>query len=330
VFELNYENFVTYAAAGTLLDLNTQSSKDATFKKTVYYGKAYDVFARGGKQYGLPASYSTTLLFFNKDLFKKHGVALPTNKWDWSDEESAAEALMDKLPNGVYADWQGVQFWEFYKTLGQAGGKFYDPKTKKATFNKLPGVNALNWLVGKTKKGYMPTDAQMSGMSDGDMFKAGKLAMLHTGIWMFDSFKDANFEWDVVVEPKGAQNGNFFFSNAVVASARTKYPVQAWKWMKFFTSSDKSVALRVKAAWEVPAVSNTKVLKAYLDKNPPATRQAVLEALKNPIVPPVIRQQQQLQDALGKWLDKAKSGSVSVTVALNSAAAEVNQILAAE
>jgi multiple sugar transport system substrate-binding protein len=330
VFDLNYENFVTYAKAGALLNLNAQAKADKAFKKSVYYGKAYDVFRLGSKQFGLPASYSTTVLFYNKDLFAKAGVATPAKGWDWSDEESAAEALKAKLPAGSYADYQGAQFWEFYKSLGQAGGHFFDPKTGKAAFNKLPGVNALNWLVGKVQKGYMPTTAQMSGMNDEALFKAGKLAMWHSGIWEFAPMASTPFQWDIANEPQGAVPGNFFFANSVVASAKSKNAAAAWKWMKFFTSDPKSVKLRVDAAWEVPAISAKAPLASYLNQRPPTNRQAVLDALKNPIVPPVITQQSQLQDTMNAWIEKAMNGTVSVSTALNSAAADVNALLANE
>lgn len=330
VFELNYENFVTYAKAGTLLDLNAQAKADKTFKKSVYFGKAYDVFALGGKQYGLPEDYATTILMYNKDLFAQAGVATPKQNWDWSDEESAAEALKAKLPAGTFAEYQPTQFWEFYKVLGQAGGHFFDPKTGKAAFNKLPGVNALNWLVGKVQKGYMPTTAQMSGMNDEAMFKAGKIAMWHTGIWEFTPMSAAPFQWDIVNDPEGAVPGNHFFADAVVASAKSKNAAAAWKWMTFFTSNAQSVKMRVDASWGVPAVSAKAPLAAYLNQRPPQNRQAVLDALKNPIVPPVITQQTQLQDTVNAWLEKAQNGTVTVTTALNSAAAEVNTLLANE
>lgn len=329
-FELNYENFVTYAAAGTLLNFNTQSAKDKAFKKSAYYGKAYDVFAMNGKQYGVPASYSTVVLFYNKDLFKTAGVATPTSSWDWSDEAAASAALKVKLPEGTYADYQPTQFWEFYKVLGQSGGKFLSADKKQALFNKQPGVTALTWLTSKVAKGYMPTKAQMGTLDDGAMFKAGKLAMLHTGIWMFDAFKDVPFGWDIAVEPGGVTPGNHFFANAIVASAKSKNPAAAWKWAQFMTSDPSAVKLRIAAAWEIPAVSDKSSLAGYLAKTPPANRAAVFEALKNPITPPVIRQQNEMQDTVNAWLEKAQNGTVSITEALNSAANEVNAILAKE
>lgn len=329
-FELNYENFVTYAAAGTLLDLNKANVKDHSFKKTTYYGKAYDVFNLGGKQYGVPSSFSTVVLFYNKDLFKQAGVALPNSKWDWSDEAAAAAKLKANLPAGTFADFQPTQFWEFYKVLGQAGGQFLSADKKTALFNKQPGINALNWLVSKTANGWTPTKAQMGTQADDAMFKAGKIAMYHSGIWLFDSFKDAPFGWDVAVEPGGVQPGNHFFANAVVASAKTKYPYAAWKWAQFMTSDPAAIKIRLAANWEIPAISDKKALALYLSKNPPANRAAVFEALKNPVTPPVIRQQNEMQDTVNAWLEKALNGSVSVTDALNSAASDVNAILAKE
>src|SRR5207247_7408099 len=67
-FELNYENFVSYSSAGSLLDLSGQASKDSGFRSSVYYPRAYGVFQANSKQYGLPESFCDVLLFYNKDL----------------------------------------------------------------------------------------------------------------------------------------------------------------------------------------------------------------------------------------------------------------------
>jgi len=330
-FELDYQDFVTYADAGALLNLKQVSMKDKAFNKNSYYGKAYDVFAQNGKQYGLPSSYSTVVLFYNKDLFKAAGVDTPNSSWDWSDEAAADKALAAKLPAGTYADFQPVQFWEFYKVLAQAGGQFLSANHKTAQFNKQPGINALNWLVSKQNNGWKPTPAQMGTMDDGAMFAAGKLAMWHSGIWEFDAMKNASFKWDVAVEPGGVTPGNHFFANDVSISSKTKNADAAWKWAKFLTSDASSVKSMIDSSWEIPATSAKAPLAAYLNSPlPPANRQAVFDALKNPVVPPVIRQQGQLQDAVNAWLSKALDGSVSVVDALNGAATDVNAILAKE
>ena len=328
-FELNYENFVTYASNGQLLNLTKSAKTDRTFKPSVYYPRAYEAFSNKNVQYGLPETFSVVLLFYNKDLFKQAGVPFPKPTWKWDDELAAAKKLSDP-GKGVFGDFQPIQFWEFYKVLAQNGGTFFNASKTAAAFNSPQGIDALNWLMKKVPSGVMPTKEQMGGRDDGAMFKAGKLAMWHTGIWMFTDLKAAPFEWDVVVEPGNARKAHHFFSNAVVASSKTKHPREAWKWLRYFTSSSTAARIRVGNSWELPAVKNPKYFSLYLEQSPPANRRAVFDALDHIVTPPVIKQQQQLQDTVGKWLEKAAAGDVSAADALNKAAAEVNQLLKGE
>src|SRR5215204_3735882 len=61
-FELNYENFVTYASKGTLLDLTTAVDAETAGRS---YPEALQAFQLDGTQYGLPASFSNVVLFYN-------------------------------------------------------------------------------------------------------------------------------------------------------------------------------------------------------------------------------------------------------------------------
>ncbi|MET7330188.1 sugar ABC transporter substrate-binding protein [Nonomuraea sp. NPDC005650] len=319
-FELNYENFVTYAGAGSLLDL-------AGGDTSAYAQESLDAFKRDGKQYALPASFSTVVLFYNKDLFEKAGVALPTADWTWADEQAAAAKLTDRK-KGVYGDFQPVQFFEFYKTLKQAGGEFLSAGGKKAAFDSPQGVKAAQWLVSKVGK-TMPTEAEIGGTADYDtnLFKSGKLAMWHNGIWQFAGLKDVPFEWDVVVEPGDAAKASAVFHNAVAASSTTKHAEQAGAWARFLSSSDTAATTRVESSWELPPVADQQVLAGYLKDPKPANRQAVFDSLKSIALPPVIKRQQEMQDAVTKQLGEAAAGRKPVADALKAAAADVNALL---
>ncbi len=324
-FELNYENFVSYSSAGSLLDLSSLASGDADFKAETYYPRAYEVFQAGGKQYGLPETFSDVLLFYNKDLFDAKGVAYPTADWTWKDELAAAQKLTDKA-KGVWGDFQPIQFWEFYKVLAQNGGQFFSADKTKATFNDAKGVEAASWLVDKVGK-VMPTDAQMGGQDDTALFKAGKLAMWHNGIWQFAGLKDVPFTWDVQVEPGNVTKAHHFFANAVVASAKSAHPQEAWQWLRFLTSAPEAVKVRLDSSWELPAVADQSQFSSYLSQTPPANRKAVFDALANIVVPPVIEQQSQMTDIVSKALEKAKLGQATVKAALDEAAAQVDALL---
>lgn len=326
-FELNYENFVTYASSGRLLNLSKIAKADKFFNAGVYYPRAYQAFQLKGTQFGLPETFSVVLLFYNKDAFRKAGVAFPKTTWKWADELAAAKRLTS---GGVFGDFQPVQFFEFYKVLAQNGGTFFNATKTRATFNSSKGVAALNWLLTKTSQGVMPTKEQMGGLDDTAMFKAGKLAMWHNGIWQFAGLKNAPFEWDVIVEPGNVKKAHHFFANAVVGSSKTKNPRAVWTWLRYFTSNPAAVRIRVGNSWELPAVKNKRLFALYLKQTPPASRESVFQALDNIITPPVIKQQQQLQDVVGKWLDRAAARQVSAAQALNNAAAEVNTLLKGE
>jgi len=322
-FELNYENFVTYASAGSLLDITSQAQPSAS----TYYPKAYQVFSLDGKQYGLPESFSDVLLFYNKDLFDAAGVAYPTTAWTWADELAAAQKLTD-ASKGIWGDFQPVQFFEFYKVLAQNGGSFFNADKTQATFNDAKGVEAATWLIDKANKDHvMPTTAELGGQDDTALFKSGKLAMWHNGIWQFSGLKDAPFKWDVQLEPGNVTKAHHFFANSVVASSNTAHPAEAFEWLSFLTGSPEAVKTRLDASWELPAVADQSQFASYLSQTPPANRQAVFDALSNIVVPPVIEQESQMQDIVTKALESAQTGQASVQDALNSAADQVNALL---
>ncbi|MFI6601622.1 ABC transporter substrate-binding protein [Nonomuraea sp. NPDC050536] len=323
-FELNYENFVTYASAGSLLDLNTVAGDG---DPSVYAQESLNAFKHDGKQYALPASFSTVVLFYNKDLFKKAGVAEPTADWTWKDEQAAAAKLTDKK-KGIYGDFQPVQFFEFYKTLKQAGGEFLTPDGKKSAFDSPAGVKAATWLASKVGK-TMPTEAEIGGTADYDtnLFKSGKLAMWHNGIWQFAGLKDVPFGWDVVVEPGDAAKASAVFHNAVAASSTTKHGKEAWAWARYLSSSGTAATTRIESSWELPPVSDQSVLSGYLKDPKPANRQAVFDSLKSIALPPVIKRQQEMQDAVTKELGEAAAGRKPVQDALKSAATAVDALL---
>jgi multiple sugar transport system substrate-binding protein len=319
-FELNYENFVTYAKNGSLTELAGVDS--AKYKKSLL-----GAFNNSGKQFGLPESFSNVVLFYNKALFDAAGVPVPTAGWTWKDEQAAAQKLTNKA-KGVWGDYQPVSYNEYYKALAQSGGKFLSDDGKKATFNSPAGVAAANWLVAKSGK-TMPTEANGAGSPDFDskLFKDGKLAMWHTGIWMFDGLKDAKFGWDIVVEPGNTTKASAMFTNGVVVNAASKNKAAAQKWISFLSSSDVMTKTRLATSWELPPVADQTKLAAYLDQKIPANRQAVFDSLNATVLPPVIERQQEMQDAVDKELASAAAGRKSVAKALADAESAVNALL---
>lgn len=327
VFELNFENFVSYASKGTLMDLSSMISADKSFDPDVFYPRAYEAFQLDGKQYGLSESFSDVVLFYNKDLFDKAGVAYPTDSWTWNDAVQAAQKLTDTSA-GQWGLFKPVQFFEFYKTAYQFGCDFFNSDKSATNINDPKCVEALQFMVDLTSKQHvMPTDAELGGVKDDALFKQGKLAMWVNGIWQFSAMADAPFKWDVAVEPGQVRKGTHFFSNAVVVSKDTGNAAAAYAWTKFFTSSPESASVRVASSWELPALNNPELFQSYLAQTPPDNRKAVFDALNDIVTTPVIEKQAEMTDAIGKQLDKARLGQVTPQEALDEAKKEVDPLL---
>lgn len=323
VFDINGpSSYGPYQANGVLAELKGVSS-------SAYNAALLDSYATGGKQYALPTSFSDVVLYYNKDLFDAAGVTYPTSSWTWADETAAAAKLTDKAA-GVWGDHQPVTYNEYYKVLVQNGASFLSKDGKKAAFNTPAGIEAAKWLVDKSGT-TMPTIADGQGTADYDtnLFKAGKLAMLHTGIWVFGTFADSPANWDIAVEPGNKTSANAVFSNGIGVSATSKHKAEAQKWAEFMSASDSMVTVRLDSGWELPAISDAKKLATYLDKGKPANRQAVFDAAKKIAPAPSIGDNQSaMQDAITGELIEAQAGRKSVQQALDDAEKKINTLLA--
>ena len=121
VFDIEYANYAPYQANGVLRRARRVENPDA------YKQSLLEAYSTDGTQYALPSSFSTVVLYYNKDLFDAAGLDYPTADWTWADEQAAAEKLTDEAA-GVWGDHQPVSFYEFYKALAQNGGEFLDDR----------------------------------------------------------------------------------------------------------------------------------------------------------------------------------------------------------
>jgi len=321
VFDVDAGSFANYQSQGVLASLD--GVKSASYRTSVL-----DAYKVDGKQYGLPTSFSNVVLFYNKALFDKAGVSYPTKDWTWSDEQAAATKLTDKAA-GVWGDYQPVTYNEYYKAVQQAGGQFLSSKGTSTAFNSAAGQKAADWIAGKSGT-VMPSASDGAGTADFDtnLFKSGKLAMWHTGIWMFSTLGQLPFGWDVQVEPGDTQKASATFSNAVVVSKDAKNKDAAQKWAQYLSSSQKMVEVRLKAGWELPAVSDDSLLTPYLTAGTPANRQAVFDSLdKIATAPQLGANSQKIQDDVTNALGEIAAGRQKTATAIPATASAVDALL---
>lgn len=315
-YELNIENFAAYANKGVLAELTGIDTSG-------YNATALNAFSVNGKQYGVPGNFSNVVLIYNKDLFDQAGVAYPTDDWTWDDAMEACEKI-SALGDDIYGIYQPITFNEFFKVAAQYGGGVLNADKTEFTINSEENLKAATMMISKvTDTNVQPTEAQMGGMGDWDLFESGRLGMIPTGIWAFNTFADAcDFNWDICVEPGGTQKATHFFSNALVVNADSDKKEAAATWINWLASSDTSAQMRIDAGWDLPAISNEEVLSGYLKLTPPENRQAVFDSLNYLTVAPIIEDYSLMSDIITGKLSLAASGEITVQEALDQAQEE--------
>ena len=315
-YELNIENFAAYANKGLLAEI---SGVDVSGLNET----ALNAFNVKGVQYGLPESFSNVVLIYNKDLFDQAGVAYPTADWTQDDLQAAAEAIR-ALGDDIFGIWQPITYNEFFKVAAQYGGALLNEDKTEFTINRPENIRAAQALVDRVLvSNVQPNTAQQGGMGDWDMFMSGRLGMIPTGIWAFQTFtENCGFDWDIAVEPGSTRKATHFFSNCVVLNPESKNREAAATWLAWLTSSTKSAEIRLEAGWDLPALSDMDALASYMEITPPENREAVFESLNYLVLPPVIEDYALMSDIIGQYLAAAADGTMTVEDALNAAQAD--------
>jgi len=177
------------ADAGVLLDLK----KDAA----AWTAKDYDwsdfnaaplaSSEWNGHQYGVPLRSNLLVMMYNKDLYKKAGVAEPTSKLSWNQfMDEAPKLVQDTNGDGSVDSWaigltwmRGVLSPPVWQTvLNSNGGALFD-KNMNPTFDTKKGVAALQTQVDLLK--YAPPGATNYNYTEPlDAFRQGKVATIFT------------------------------------------------------------------------------------------------------------------------------------------------------
>lgn len=255
-------------------------AKDPEVRLADYYPETVRSGRLNGQLYLFPFHFSTDLLFFNKDLFDRAGVAYPTENWTWDDFLEAAKKLTVR-ENGRVAQYGTLQPRTLFM-IRSFGGNCFDESLQSVQIDSEPARRALQFLVDlETRHQVAPSQAQIKDIEkdDGlDLFSTGKVAMFVGRTFMMPELSKLNrFSWDVAPVPRGALRYSRLAVGGNCIYQKTKHPEAAWAFVKFFSSETGS---RICGAARncVPALTKVATSPVFL-YTPPAHIQVVLDSI---------------------------------------------------
>ncbi|WP_328555245.1 extracellular solute-binding protein [Streptomyces sp. NBC_00358] len=216
---------------GLLTDLSAEAAKRGWDKKISGGVRTISQYDTGGvmgsgKWYGVPDYAEYTMVFYNKDLFKKYGIAQPTTLAELT---SAMDKFVAKgitpLANAG-AEYMAQQYL-YQLALSKADRSWvdsYELYKGRTDFHDAAWTYAATTFADWVKKGYIGKKSSGLKAEDaGVSFIQGKSPILFSGSWWYGRFKTENkFDWgtflwpdsnltlgsggNIWVVPKGAKN----------------------------------------------------------------------------------------------------------------------------
>ena len=290
------------------------------------------------KLYELPFRNDFWVLFYNKDIFDKAGVAYPTN--DMTFEE------YDKLARSLTVDTPGQEVY---------GAHYHTWRSAVQLFGVLDGKNTIvdgkydflkpyyELILNEQEDGVCQDYATLktSGLHYSGAFAQGNVAMMNMGTWFISTLMDkirtgeytdcAN--WGIVKYPhaEGVEPGSTLATiTSLGIPANAPHKDLAWEFINFVSGKEGAEILA--STGTIPAVMNSTVadLVSSADGFPKDDGTSV-EALNTSnlyLEMPVNAKSSEIETVLNEAHDAIMTGSMSVDDGIAQMNEKVSAILA--
>jgi len=249
---------------------------------------AFDFNVFNGKVYGSPCFNSSTILYYNKAIFERLGLKVPTTYSElMAVNEKLVAAKITPFAIGNKSQWPGAQYFVLLSMRMGGADIFQKAIDKKVLFTDDVFVKAGEMLQDWVKKGYIPAGDNGINYDTGGsrmMFYTEQCAMMVQTSGFISTCKSENIDFynnklgialfPAVEGGKGKATDLLSGENAFSVSATSKHKAMAAKLVGFL-STDPEFQKELVAGGTLGSlvgISTTEpLLKAAMDQMTNAT-----------------------------------------------------------
>jgi len=246
VMRCTYQRLGKYKESGVLLDLTDIISKESIDDLVPAYRNA---LTYEGKLLGMPHHTDTVAVFYNKEMFEKSGIRIPTSTkdgWTWDELDSIAKKLKSDhdLENAFAGIWENNNGYRFLPFVYMNGGALLNDDGTKITADTPEFINAIKLFESWRKDNLVTATGMTQPNQANSMFVAKKLAFVFAGSWHC-SYMEENFpgNWGVTYMPVvDGKTGSDMGGNGLFAYKGTKYPNASAIFIDYVTNAENMQA----------------------------------------------------------------------------------------
>jgi len=204
IFDVDQPQSASYAVRGWEADLTQAFAA----KRSLIDPPAIQESTINGRLVNLPYQIGTTVLYYNKKVLQKIGVAFPSNRagetptWEWV-EETARKALAAKASTyGITFSTPDSYYYVYAQAESLGGGTgVIGEKQLTPDVNNAAWVKTLTWYGKLYADGLAPRGVRESAL----VFANGDSAFFYGGIWNAATItKNAQLDFGITSSPRFA------------------------------------------------------------------------------------------------------------------------------
>ncbi|SDG08317.1 MULTISPECIES: ABC transporter substrate-binding protein [unclassified Paenibacillus] len=254
VLLLDETSFKEFAQGGKLYAIDGVIKRDRYDIEGFMPGLTDRLKAMGkGTLYGLSPTIDTTVLYYNRDIFKEHNIEPPRNQMSWREFFELATSISnaggtDKHLYALAQEYGGADSL-MYEIASSTGLRLFDTKGEQLLINSegwkvaiqqaTDAVRSKALYIPPANKGPQPIEPEKG------LFFTGKAAMKLGRPWDLAHLRNKKAEkinWDVVTAPIDPatpdETGNITIHEIYAIAADSGNKEAAWELVKFINGTE--------------------------------------------------------------------------------------------
>ena len=322
VFLVNYRFYGQFAARNVLEPVEERVADSDAFEEGDFYAQALDAFRWNGELTCLPQNISSLVVYYNRDLFERYGVAEPQEGWTWNDfvrkgvqltrdadglpaaGPEAAETGSKPVVYGIGVEPSMIRLAPF---VWSNGGEIVDDEERptRLTLDGPEALNAMRLLFDlRTVHGVTPTEEEVEAEDDESRFANGRLGMVLSSRRATPTFRTITaFDWDVAPLPRLGEQAGILHSDAYCIARDGEHKDAAWKFVEFALGREGQEIV-ARTGRTVPSLVSVSRSQAFLDPDAkPRHSEVFLDGISTIRRVPTISTWPEIEDATGPILE---------------------------